>query len=1037
MLTSFATYRPEHPSLRRRRLLVVFAWLLALAGFVSTASGQMLQITHPDDQEVLSLRTQSVTAKAWPGFDVELLVNGASAKRSKVRVDGIVDFLNVSVPEGPMAYEVRLLNPDGSTITSETRMVHILGAPSIVHILLERDSAPANSGAIVDATIEVFDRWMMRVHDRFNVTLSADSGSLIAADIDPNQRGIQVALHNGRASFSYVASTVSGTSLITAEVEGARGSASFQTTTPLEPFTLVGLASGRVRGSAFTGDRNRLAPGSSFEQGVNADGRLAIFARGTIGDEYLLTSSYDSDRQNRTRYFRELDPDYLYTITGDNSLLSYDAQTNRNFFLKLERNQSSLYLGDFSTELSKQEFTLYQRTLNGARIMHRDRSWDVNVFGSLTDRKVMQVERRGEGLSGFYQLGATRITYGTDKIRIETRDRFHSEVVLQVRDVYRFTDYDIDYEQGTVFFKQPVPSIDALGNPVSIVATFEAQTGSNYSYVAGGRVERTIGEGLRVGLTGVVEEREPSNYSLVGTDARLALGGVLTLSGEAARSSSVSGEGFAYKVEASGTPAANLQLRSYYRRVEAGFENTTQSGSGRELGTIKYGTSGQFQSGGATRVNAEAYRSLQTVTQGQASITSLSVGAEHRFVDGLTGRFRLEDLTYASPESSLASIDRHTTLASLGTSYAIGRDIRLSADHERNLAASVDPAKPNATSLTGEWRAAEWLALSLQQRFFEAGGTTSTIGATSTVVDGTEVYGKYEIGNAIAGYRNAASIGLRNRVKITESWTGNVSLEQTKGLGRRAVETPTQDNTAVSTGLEFLPKDEPFKAAGKFEFGRNSATERFNAYLAGDARLIEDLSILTKFRFGRDVSRRAVGSQDLYHLIFGIAHRPLADNVLNLLGKYEMKGNRNRYVSPYQDYAASIASIHAYVEPVHRVEVGIKVAYKRARESSSSMDVVTHAHFLLLSADYDLSENWSIGGEYRGLWQVEAGDLLNGISARVGYAVMQNVRLVSGYTFRGYHERDLIAPSLSSSGPYIGVDVKFGEDLFGLGDHSQ
>lgn len=1013
--------------------LRTFALFALVVGAMATASAQMLQITHPEDQSVLSLRTQSVTAKGWPGFDVSLAVNGVEVKKTKIRVDGIVDFLNVAVPEGPVKYEVRLLNPDGSTITSEERSVHILGAPSVVHVLLERASAPAGSGSLIDGSVEVFDRWMMRVRDQFIVTLSADSGAIVANDIDPNRRGIQVALRNGIADFAVEVPSVSGFGAVTAEVEGVKGTAMFQATTPLEPFTLVGLATGRVSGSAFSGDRNRLGPNTTFDEGLSADGRLAVYARGTIGNEVLLTSSYDSDRRNRVRYFRELDPDYLYSITGDNSLLTYDAQTNRNFFLRLERNQSSLYLGDYTTGLTKQEFTLYNRTLNGAKLLHRDREWDVNVFGSLTDRKVMQVERRGEGLSGFYQLGATRITYGTDKIRIETRDRFHSEVVLQVRDAYRFTDYDIDYEQGTVFFKQPIPSIDAMGNPVYIVAAFEAQTGTANAYVAGGRVERAVGEMLTIGVTGVVEEREPSNYSLLGADVRLALGGLVTVSGEAARSSSVVGEGLAYKMEAAGSHAAGLQLRSYYRRVEAGFENTTQSGGGRELGTIKYGAGGQFQAGGATRMNAEAYRSLQTVSSGQATITSLSAGAEHRILDGLTGRFRIEDLVYASPETSMTSVDRHTTLASLGATYAVARNVRLSAEHERNLSSTFDPAKPNATAITGEWRATEWMALSLQQRFFEAGGTTSTFGATSTVAQGTEVYGRYEIGNAAAGYRNAASIGLRNRLKLTEALTANLTFERTKNLGRRAIETPTQDNTAISTGLEYLPKDEPVKAATKVEFGRTSANERFNAYLAGDVRLVDDLSALVKMRFGRDISLRSSGSQDLYHLIFGMAYRPVEDNILNLLAKFEVKGNRNRYVAPYQDYQASIASAHAYVEPVRRIELGIKYAFKNARETSPFLQASTNSHFLLLSADYDLSENWSIGGEYRGLWQIEAGDLLNGVSARVGYAVMRNVRLVSGYTFKGYHERDLVAPSLSSSGPFIGVDVKFGEDLFGLG----
>ena len=54
------------------------------------------------------------------------------------------------------------------------------------------------------------------------------------------------------------------------------------------------------------------------------------------------------------------------------------------------------------------------------------------------------------------------------------RDRFRTEVVLDSRSMARHLDYNIDYLQGTLFFKQPGRSRDMSLNPVCIVVDDES-----------------------------------------------------------------------------------------------------------------------------------------------------------------------------------------------------------------------------------------------------------------------------------------------------------------------------------------------------------------------------------------------------------------------------------------------------------------------------------------------------------------------------------------------------------------------------------
>jgi hypothetical protein len=70
-------------------------------------------------------------------------------------------------------------------------------------------------------------------------------------------------------------------------------------------------------------------------------------------------------------------------------------------------------------------------------------------------------------LAGLYRLARRDIVLNSDKVRIEVRDRFRSERVLQSRSLTRHIDYDIDYDTGGLTFREPILSRDRDLNPSS------------------------------------------------------------------------------------------------------------------------------------------------------------------------------------------------------------------------------------------------------------------------------------------------------------------------------------------------------------------------------------------------------------------------------------------------------------------------------------------------------------------------------------------------------------------------------------------
>jgi hypothetical protein len=603
--------------------------------------------------------------------------------------------------------------------------------------------------------------------------------------------------------------------------------------------------------------------------------------------------------------------------------------------------------------------------------------------------------------------------------------------VLKQTDQYRFSDYEVDYAQGTIFFKQPVPAIDVQGNPVYVVVSFEAYDDKKRSYVAGGRVEQNIAGLLTVGANGALEEQAPSNYSLVGGDMKLRLGERSALSGEIGRSDRLGVSGLAYKLESAVLPWPELALNGYFRKVEKDFSNISQSGSGRELGTKKYGAGGSYLAPTGTKLSTEYYRSFQDALSGDVDIRSIAAGIDQTISSNVSSTLRLEDVRYNGPgrDTSHTQLSTHSLLASARLNVAAADKLTLGIQHDRNLGEDRDVTKPNGTMLFGDYKVTDQFTLQGQEKLFEDGSSLSTFGVTATPHEGTTVYSKYEIGNAIGQHRNMLSIGLKNQMHLPLDLVGSIGFERAKSLETRVGETPTNDHTAVSGSLEYLP-ERPVKASVKAEYGEDNLARKSNYFAGVDVRVLRDVSLIGKWTLGFDHAFQGSGYQDRSHLILGAAYRPVETNWLNLIGKFEWKSDDNHYLAPFIMSRAAIVALHSFLEPFRQVEVGCKVAYKAGRDLTAGLDVRTHSYFYLISGRYEITDRFDIGGEYRLLRQKEAGDWLIGCSAEAGAAVMKNLRVAAGYNFKGYKEQDLVDYSLWSKGPFIRMSYKFDEGLF-------
>ena len=299
------------------------------------------------------------------------------------------------------------------------------------------------------------------------------------------------------------------------------------------------------------------------------NGRGAFFLKGTIKGDYLLTMSADTserpitslfsnfDSKNPNELLRNIDPDKYYPVYGDDGTIVNDAPTQGKFYVKLEKGDSYVMWGNFQTQWTGTSLTQFNRGLYGANLVispqattqYGERKTAVNAFAAQPGTLASREEFRGTGGSLYY-LQNMDITQGSEKVWVEIRDK-DSQMVLSLQQLAASQDYDINYMQGRIVLRAPLPSTAdgstlvqttlLNGDPVYLVVTYEYVPGlTEISGMVGGvRASQWINDNVRVGVTGYHQGGEQSEQTLVGGDFMLRYKPGTYVKGEFANSEGV------------------------------------------------------------------------------------------------------------------------------------------------------------------------------------------------------------------------------------------------------------------------------------------------------------------------------------------------------------------------------------------------------------------------------------------------------------------------------------------------------------------
>ena len=960
-----------------------------------------------------------------------------------------VEYVGIDLVAGDNRLELVLEDDFGNE--RRRHAIHVRVPGRLARIVLDLPAeAEADGRTIVPVSVRLVDANDVPVGARTPVVLDASGGRWLGHDVDVHEQTLQVFVQDGRLDLELMAPGTPARTTLHAAVGTIRSEATIAFVPALRPTMAVGLIEGtldlRHLGAssivpAASGDvfEREIRNWSRDDDRVGAAARGALYLKGKVLGENLLTIAYDSDKPQRERLFRDIQPDQFYPVYGDASVKGFDAQSTSRLYVRVDHDLSSVLYGDFTTQSDDpaRPLTQYNRALNGVKSHVEAGPLRVDGFASYTDTRQVIDELRGNGTSGPYLLSQANGVTDSELVHLITRDRNQPAIVIRDVTLARFTDYEIEPFTGRLLFKAPIPSIDADLNPVYLRVTYEVATGGARSWVGGVDAKVAVTDHADLGAV-YVRDTDPADRSTlrgVNGTLKLGVGGVLV--GEYAQSDSdLHGLGRGRRLEYKLDGEA-LQARVYGGRTDPSFDNPSALLS---QGRAEYGGRIGLKMTERDRLGIEGIRSEDPVSGGAR--TGILIKVERTFENGmkleLGTRHASETVAPAQAASIGLGADRFTSLRTkltvpvpmLADANVFGEYERALADDRRIVAVGGSYQLANGGKLYARHEFVSSLAgaydLNSTQRLH-----ATVVGVDSDYMQDGHLFNEYRAGGAIDGRSAEAAIGLRNRWRLGDGLAATTTAENVKPVGSGK----TDDRSNAVTGALDYTGSPDWKGSGRGEYRNGSTSNSWLVTSGAAVKWSEAVTLLSKAVYSSLVSsagEAASGVRRIGRMQLGFAYRPVDTNVWNALARIEVKRELDTTVANAPiDEIATIGSAHVDVSPTPDWSFAGRYGIKRATDRAGG--IVSRSFTQLLGGRLvkDFGDRWDVGFNSYLLASDGIRNRNWALGAEAGYRIAKNLWASVGYNVSGFKDKDLASEEYTERGVYLRMRYKFDENVFG------
>jgi len=964
------------------------------------------RILDPLDGDVFSRADQiKIRARVPLGADVKIAIGGETLPdghlgHKAVHVkDGFeeITWFAVRIYPGWNTVELRAKLVDGTTLVDSVH-VALAARPASVETRRKRVLIPADGRSTDTVRFEVLDERGLRVANGFAATVVAGDSLVSNVDERPGVPGLQVTTVSGFVELNIRPDRGTRRRTVAVECGGIYAECDVSYVSAARPTLAAGVVDLRIGhyetgGSGSSVGLDRVAGAS--KAGATADAQARVFVQSALPHGAALTARLDTETREEEPLLKQVNPDVQYPVYGDASELRFAAPSRTGNYVSVDKGESFLRYGDFRTPFTGGRYLYYHQVATGATGSLVGDDGAVHAFVTDTDFTTYRDEFPSDGTSGFYYLTRAPIVMNSERIFLETRERYQEEVILDLKPLVRNRDYFINPFDGSVLFKEPVPITDRYFNPVYIVSIYQVRTGVGSQYLMGMRGDLVRDRRWNAGGTAIANSGDGSHYALYGADGSVKVGGI-TLGGEFARSEDdVLGEGNAYVVEA-GLNNRFTDTRLYFRRVDKGYHNPSFIGGEQEIGTRKAGLKSRWWMGsGGLSFVADGY--VHDLHRSGEEYSTLLAGADfhHQAFQFFAGGRAAKDQNAEGETSSILSV--------FGLSAGGPRRSELRARWEQNLGGEVTRDYPDRLQAVLAVPFGQRLRVTTSYEHLSASGRPGTnqflAGLESRLGPRTTAYTRYSMNRTASAERMGAIAGLRQAFRLRSNVTGTLGLE-----GYQSMDDDSEDEyLAVKSGIA-ARRDNAYVVEGRYEYRWQQTRQKHLVQLIANTQLRRGFTLLLS-----DVvsyTPEVLQNDGLhYRGKLGLAYRPISVPVQSL---FALKNYYEKYTPAFPDGITwrLVLSADFNIMPALAHEIRLKYAHKRVEDYSYGIGVNTDADLLLGQYVYRFARCWDVDVWGRVLTQ-RRGTTETGTGVEVGRLFFRTVRVAAGYSAGGFEDRDI------------------------------
>jgi outer membrane protein OmpA-like peptidoglycan-associated protein len=987
-------------------------------------------ILEPGEGFVATDRDQvRVRVKHPLGSRVTLLVGGEVVGEEQVgqrtvdvaRQEETTTWYGVRLRPGWNALAARAFLLGGGEAGDSVR-VALASRPAEIVPLDARRVVPADGHTAGELRFAVRDGFGLPVMDGVVVTVTEGGDLLASPDARPGERGLQAMTREGLVTLALKARHATGGGRIAVEADGMRAETEVAFVTAERPLLATGIVDVNMGVYDTKGDGSAHGLEHAVD-GFDAGAEARMFVQGAAPGGFSVTARLDTKKRYDDPLLKQPDPERQYPIFGDASSLHYAAPARGGNYLSIDRGQSYLRYGDLRTPIDRGEFLTYQQTVTGLSTSLTDGANSVRAFVTQTDFITRTDEIPADGTSGFYYLARAPIVENSERVIVETRDRYQPEKVLEARVMTRRRDYTVNPYDGSILFMEPVSATDREFNPNRIVVTYDVESDGADAWLFGVRGDAMQGRRYRAGITAVANGGDEPGYSLFGADGEWRWRG-LRLGGEAAYSTDqATGDGGAWKVGALAT-RGDSKLDLYLRRVDGDFSNPSFRGADSELASVKAGFDGRLAMSKSLSLHADGYTHELQRTDERRETARATMDYRRRLLEMSAG---LRVARHDEP-----SQDQSGVLALAGLTVGSRGSAGVSTTWEQNLGDEIVDDYPNRLKTA--------LAVPLSKRFraiatheyLTAAGRASThqftAGVEGTTEGGTQAYTRYAMDRTAGDPRMGAVSGIRQKLRLDARTAATIGVEGFLSLSGR----DDEEYVSLTTGLSSRAPGSHVIDGG-YEYRWETLAQRHLLRLTTAQQLDGGFAWLTKNILGLvNDDERHDGTQ--FYSTLALSWRSLHAPVQSLA---MLKSWYDRYapVDPEAIRWRLVASADVNILPGAAHEVRLKYAYKHVEDWSYGVSTSTDTDLVLGQYVWHFGRGWDLDAWGRTVVLRGGGTSEYGAGIELGRIVYRSVRVAAGYSINGFDDPDIAGTDARSAGFGIRIQMLLSDWL--LADFEQ